>query len=134
MALPPIVVTPISIQTPLRPSSRGTFVTNDTTVDAVANDLKDLILTNYGERVIQYDFGANLRPLIFEQDLNIEQKITDAITSAAQKWIPLANILNIDVQTASTNSQLTENSVQVSVTFTVGNTDITGNVSLIVRG
>jgi phage baseplate assembly protein W len=57
----------INLKFPLRRSSAGAFETNVTTIAAVTDDLKILILTNFGERPMQYDFGANLRSVVFEQ-------------------------------------------------------------------
>ena len=56
----------INLQFPLRRSSKGAFATNDSTINAVVDDLKLLLLTNHGERPVHGDFGANLRSIIFE--------------------------------------------------------------------
>lgn len=45
----------IGIKYPMTRSSMGAFEVNRTTVDAVRDSLKILILTNHGERVVNYD-------------------------------------------------------------------------------
>ncbi len=59
--------TPIGIKTPLQISdgeNTEILVTYDNLADTVNDNLRNLLLTNWGERVGLYDFGANLRPLM----------------------------------------------------------------------
>ena len=55
-------------KTPLKLSSDKAelFVMNKSLVDAAADNLKNLILTNRGERVMQPDFGANIKSILAE--------------------------------------------------------------------
>ena len=112
---------PINIKFPLqrRARHRGEFETNDTTLDAVEDDLKILILTNHGDRPIHYDFGANLRSVLFEakgEDLSV--KIKDAIQDAIDKWMPFVNIIDVNVLDGRA-----PNEVKVQISFSVGNID-----------
>lgn len=79
-----------------------------------------MILSNYGERPIHYDFGANLRRLIFDQGPDLPQKIKDSITAAVNKWMPFVNITNINVADNSTNPTLQNNEVRITINFEVG--------------
>lgn len=111
----------INVKFPLRKSAHGAFQTNTSTIDAVKDDLRLLILTNYGERPIHYDFGANLRSIIFEQGPDVEQKITDAIQAAVEKWMPFVILNSIKVSDSSTNSVLQSNEIRVTINFSVNN-------------
>lgn len=120
------MATPINLQFPMRRSIRGAFATNETTLEAVADDLKILILTNHGERPIHGDFGANLRKVIFEgQGRDVRQQIKDQISVAVAKWMPFVNLLEIDVDDSTSNTTLKLNEVHVKITFSVGNIDAT---------
>lgn len=115
---------PINLQFPMRRSSKGAFATNETTLEAVADDLRILILSNHGERPIHGDFGANLRQVIFEgQSSDVRQKIKDQIIAAVAKWMPFVNLLQIDVSDSTTDTTLRLNEVHVKITFSVGNID-----------
>lgn len=61
-------VTPYGIKTPVQLGSadEGLFVMNVTLSDQIQDNLKNLILTNHGERLGFYDYGANLMPLVTE--------------------------------------------------------------------
>tara|TARA_Y100000310_G_C20295159_1_gene629026 strand:- start:70 stop:561 length:492 start_codon:yes stop_codon:yes gene_type:complete len=73
-------VTPIpaGIKTPidLGTGRSGIFQMNFNPVDQIADNLKNLILTNWGERLGNFYYGANIRPLTTEltaqQDFDAE--------------------------------------------------------------
>jgi len=110
----------INIRFPLRKSPKGAFETNQSTIQAVADDLRILILTNYGERPIHYDFGANLRRIIFEQGPDVRQQISDAIVAAVDKWMPFVILQDVQVNDSSTSPTVRPNEVNVKITFSVG--------------
>ena len=127
------VVKPLNIKFPLKKSTAGAFQTNSVTVDAVADDIRILLLTNFGERPMNYTFGANLRSLLFEPDRDIEQKITDRITAALEKWMPFVTIRNLQVFTNETDASVPYNAVKIKIDFFVGQTDLDGSVVVTAR-
>lgn len=89
-------VTPIGIKTPVSfgNSSEGLFSMNYTLEDQINDNLKSLIKTNHGERVILYDYGANLQPLATEYS-NKENYTTDAmerINTCVAKYMPFIQL------------------------------------------
>jgi phage baseplate assembly protein W len=115
----------INLTFPLKKGAKGAFETNEDTLTAVADDLRILLITNYGERPIHYDFGANLRSVIFEfRGESLRQAIKDRIMSACEKWMPFCKILSIIIEDSTNKPTLRENEISVSIEFTVGNLDI----------
>lgn len=111
----------LNIAFPLKRSTFGAFKTNDTTLDAVRDDLRMLLITNWGERLINFDFGANLRSIIFEQrGPETKQKIEDAINVAVEKWMPFVSILDIQIKDQGDNSGLADNEIKVKISFQLG--------------
>ena len=47
-------------------TSDGMFATTKTTVDAIKNDIRLLLMTQKGERVMQPNLGMNIRQFFFE--------------------------------------------------------------------
>ncbi len=89
-------VTPIGIKTPVSfgNSSEGLFAMNYTLEDQINDNLKSLIKTNHGERVVLYDYGANLQPLATEYS-NKENYTTDAmerINTCVTKYMPFVQL------------------------------------------
>jgi len=106
----------INVQFPLRKGKKGAFETNDTTIDAVTDDLRVLLLTNYGERPIHYDFGCNLRGIVFEQGAGIE----DLITAAIEKWMPFVSLVEVRVDDSTTDQSVRDHELMVHLRFRVG--------------
>ena len=90
----------IGIKTPLQfGSSNGEiFSMNSTLSDQFADNLKNLILTNHGERLGIYDFGANLRELLTNYSTNedFESQAIERITVAVNKWMPFISLLDFN--------------------------------------
>lgn len=83
---------PIGIKTPVEIDSTGgsLFKMHTDIQDQIADNLKNLLATNHGERVIQYDYGANLRELVTEfsgrEDFDSEAMLR--INTAIKKFMP----------------------------------------------
>ena len=80
-------------------SSLGLFATTTTDLQAAKQDLRNLLLTNWGERPIHYDLGCNFREFLFnpmtigETDVVIE----DRVRSQVAKWLPFLYINQVRV-------------------------------------
>mgnify|MGYP001591361941 FL=1 len=87
---------PVGIKTPLRQGniSHGIFEMNFTLENQIHDNLKNLILTNHGERLGLFDFGANLRPLMSElnskEDFDVEA--VSKIRIAVSKWMSFVSL------------------------------------------
>ena len=131
--LKPKIIKPLNIRFPLKKSFGGAFQTNNVTVDAIADDLKILILTNHGERPMNFTFGANLRSLLFEQDSEISQKISDRLSAAIDVWMPFLTIRSIAVTTNKDDPSVQEYTAKIKVEFFVGQTDLDGSITVTAR-
>ena len=90
----------------------GFFPRAKTVKEQAFSNLKNLLLTQRGERLGQPDFGSRLPELMFEQvgeDLN--NRIEEAIHEALEQWLPYIKAQNVFVV------QDTKNPNQVVVTL-----------------
>lgn len=115
---------PIGLQFPFAAAtgSVGYFAGTDTIPAAIAQNARALLATNWGERVMQPDFGCNLIEFCFEQ-LSIsalKSRVTDRIQSQFRKWMPFLDILATDVTLHPENP----NGFRVSVNIGYGNVAI----------
>lgn len=76
-------------------NSNGIFSTNFTTLQQAKNNLKSLILTKKGERLMQPDFGCDVWKVLFEPIDNIEISIENSIINAVSIWLPYLSINEI---------------------------------------
>lgn len=78
----------------------GYFSNSPTSIDQIKSDLLILLQSNFGERVMLPDFGANLRQYVFEpNDTLLQQQIKTAISNAITKWEPRIVVQSIDIIT-----------------------------------
>jgi len=75
--------------------------------DSVKQSIKNLILTNKGERLMQPDLGCKIRNLLFE-NFTPQTTITarQIITETIEKYEPRAELINIAISPAPDNNYL----------------------------
>jgi len=71
----------------------------NTSLAATVNDnLRNLILTNWGERLLQFDFGGNLRSILADmssQD-DFDSRAVVNIKGAVTKWMPFVSLQSFE--------------------------------------
>lgn len=114
-----VVETPIGIVTPLRLGERseGIFKTTKSLSDTIADNLRNLILTNHGERLGQYSMGANLRELTTElvSQENFDQEAMARIKAAVDRWMPFVNLQDFS---SEIDNQFRSNTGKIALTIT----------------
>ena len=87
----------ISIKTPITFDSGDGFTMLKTLPEVVKQNLKMLILTNPGERVMDPNFGVGIQKFLFSNfSENIEPEIKDKIKSQVARYMP--GVIITDVQ------------------------------------
>lgn len=86
---------PIGIKTPLRfgDSNDGIFAMHFNLADQIEDNFRNLLLTNHGDRLGRFDFGANLFELSFElgkQEFDFEA--IRRIRAATNKFMPFISL------------------------------------------
>lgn len=91
---------PIGIKTPLEldETGRGLFAANYTLREQIADNIRNLVQTNHGERLALYDFGANLRPLISEwsNKEDFDKEVMRRISVAVGKYMSYITLLGYE--------------------------------------
>ena len=112
----------IGIDLPIRRDSGldGFFATTSTTIEAVKNNIRNLLKTNEGERFFQPNLGMNFRRLLFEQmtDENL-LAIQDAILDKFDFWLPFVEIRNIQVLSRDDTTDIGMNEIRVKIDFNI---------------
>ena len=99
--------TKIGLELPFARSRTGLFGLTETTLEQAGHNIKNLLLTAKGERVMQPDFGSDLRALLFEQaDENIEERIEETILESISTWLPYISVEKIDIIEDTSNPNL----------------------------
>jgi phage baseplate assembly protein W len=86
---------PIGIKTPLQLAGNdGLLLMNYELEDQLGDNLRNLLQTNWGERLGQYFFGANLKPLTvnFSSQNDFDNEAIVRIKSAVTTWMPFIDL------------------------------------------
>jgi phage baseplate assembly protein W len=91
------------------------------TADQAKSNIKNLLLTKKYERLMQPEFGSGLQELLFEiNDDQLADKIENTIVDTMAMWLPYITVDNIDIR--QSNELKNSNTVEVSISFRVGDT------------
>jgi len=114
----------IGVNLPL--SGPVAFEPNYQTKDAVKNNLINYLLTNPGERPANPTYGAGLRQYLFTQiETENLEFIQNDISEKIKQNIPLMDIKQIEVF-----ETVNQNTIQVSITYSIPNTGISDTLEL----
>jgi phage baseplate assembly protein W len=91
------------------------------TADQAKSNIKNLLLTKKYERLMQPEFGSGIQELLFEiNDDEFADKIENTIVDTMALWLPYINVDSIDIK--QTNELKNANTVEISISFRVGDT------------
>jgi phage baseplate assembly protein W len=90
-----------------------------TTLEQVRTNIKSLLLTKRGERVMQPNLGSGLDELVFDlNDDNLASDVEENIISTLQQWLPYVTVDEINIE--QTNELKDNNRVNISLKFRIG--------------
>jgi len=121
---------PIGIKTPLELVGGKTLFEVHTDIgEQIKDNLRNLLLTNWGERVALTNFGANLRPLLTEytnkDDFDTEAMVR--INTAISRWMPFVTPVAFDSR-ADFEDNLFTGKIRLFVIYSVSQLNITEEV------
>jgi phage baseplate assembly protein W len=97
-------------------------------VESIKRSLKNLMLTNYGERPFQPLLGSNIQALLFEpMDPFTISMLRDQIEMLIENFEPRVQIINLEV------NGMDDNQLRVSLNFKIVNVNIIHLFSTILR-
>ena len=94
----------------------GVFYSTYTTTDQVKANIKNLVLTNPGERFYHPTFGIGIQGLLFENITpTIISKVNDAIETQIQIWLPYVTIKDIDIN----SDRIDSNELRIKIDYII---------------
>lgn len=109
----------ISVKLPLNIDSvDGPYSLHKDLKESVKQNLKMLLLTIPGERVMNPDFGVGLQKVLFDNDTkNLRDKIQDRIRKQVSKYMPFLRVSETILPDLSAVSPGQANSLHISVSY-----------------
>ena len=84
---------PIGIATPVQLGNNSLLKMHSERLQVIKDNFRNLVLTNHGDRLGFYDFGANLEELTFELGSeNGDAEATRRIARSTRKYMPFIDL------------------------------------------
>ena len=97
----------IGLELPLTHTQNGFFNRTKTALEQAKSNIKNLLLTNKGERLGNPTFGTNLLSLVFSQEnTDLESRVEEEIRAAMGEFLPFINIVSIETSFSDTNKDV----------------------------
>ena len=112
----------IGIDLPFRKGedSEGWFASTTTTIDAVKNNIRNLLRTHKGERLLQPNIGLNLRKVLFEQFTDeLKLQIENDILDTFEYWLPFVQVRDLKIGMAPSPNDVSMNRLDITVLFNI---------------
>ena len=112
----------IGIDLPVHRDSGGDgfFATTSTTIEAVKNNIRNLLQTEEGERFFQPNLGIGLREFLFEHITDESLiGIQDSILDKLEFWLPFVDVRDIQVLSRDDTTDIGANEVRVKILFNI---------------
>lgn len=113
--------TPFGIKTPMAlGNTEGIFAMNYSLEDQFSDNLRNLLLTNWGERLGLHNFGANLKPLATEfvsQD-DFDNEAIARIQNAVESWMPFIDLEEFS-SVIDRNENVNTAIIRVNITYNI---------------
>jgi len=116
----------VGLELPLTHTQNGFFNRTKTALEQAKSNIRNLLLTNKGERLGNPTFGTNLLSLVFSQEnTDLESRVEEEIRASMGEFLPFINIVSIETNFSDTN----KNVANVNLRFTL-NVDVTSEEDL----
>ena len=112
----------IGIDLPIRRGDEkdGWFASTDTTIEAVKNNIRNLLQTEEGERFFQPNLGIGLKKLLFEHVTSENLiGIQDTILDKIEFWLPFVEVRDIQVLSRNDTTDIGVNQIRVKILFNI---------------
>jgi len=121
----------ISPRLPLSISPRdGAYRLNKTFASNAQQNLKNLILTSPGERIMDPEFGVGIRNYLFESFNDIVQLIPGHIEEQIKKYLPYIGIEDILIQEGSPAGGTSEHTLFIQIFYRIPSNNASQLLSL----
>ena len=113
----------IGIDLPFRKSEgiMGWFESTSTTIESVKTNIKNLLQTETGDRIMQPSLGLGLKKYLFEQsNSDIKDLIQQDIIDAFANWLPFVQIRELIITLGDNQTnQFDVNTINIKIIFNI---------------
>ena len=106
----------VGLTYPIRRGLTLDFEMTKNSFEQAEHNLRNLLLTQIGERPFQPEFGSNLRRICFEQiDDNLPQTVEEEVKNIVEQWLPYIILKEVQVLTDEGNM----NKIYIQIKYSI---------------
>lgn len=106
----------------------GVYALNKTLIETIRQNLKMLLLTSPGERIMDSNFGVGIRRYLFEQDtFSIREELQNKIATQVSLYLNFIIIEEIDISPPNSND---ENVMYLRIRYKVPSININDELNI----
>ena len=107
----------LSPKLPLMTDSTDGYALNKKYSEMISQNLKMLVLTSPGERLMDPEFGVGIRNFLFEQNIEITHaEIVNRIKTQVGRYMPFVNV-NVVILTPNDDNTLDPNYLSIKLEY-----------------
>jgi phage baseplate assembly protein W len=120
--------------TPKLPLTRGStddYILVTSYLELVKQNVKSLLLTNPGERIMDLNFGVGLSQFLFENDNPLlYSKITSKIKSQVSRYLPYISVEDVSFESNREDASLPLNFLKIRFAYNIVPLQTTDEIEL----
>jgi len=128
------MATGFSVKLPLTPDAvDGLYKLNKTFGEVAKQNIKMIVLTAPGERIMNPDFGVGIRNYLFGSSMGVYEKLSTNIRDQVRKYAPYINIRSIDLIPLNQETGiggLDQNYLGVRINYIIPNTNLNEDLEI----
>tara|TARA_R110001592_G_scaffold120567_1_gene325063 strand:- start:211 stop:591 length:381 start_codon:yes stop_codon:yes gene_type:complete len=116
---------------PLTQNPINGFENNQTVPSVVLQNLKMIVLTSPGERIMDPNFGVGIKQYLFEQnDSMTHSRIKARIINQVREYMPFVTIDEVSFSSEANNPNIMSNGLLVSIKYYIEPIGVEGTLGL----
>ena len=115
----------------MRDTTYGFFLPVQTYAEEIQQNLKNLLLTGPGERMMNPDFGVGLRHFLFEPKQHSVSLIRQKIDEQMKRYMPFIRAYSVRFDTGTNPGQLDDSNIlSMTITYDVPSLNLSSELLL----
>ena len=125
----------LSVALPLRIDPvDGAYGLNKTLVDMATQNLKMVILTSPGERVMEPEFGVGVRNYLFAQNSpGLSAQLRDRISQQVSKYLPYISLNNLQVFSPSILGDIDNTRLNIIINYSIPAANVVADLTIPIK-
>jgi phage baseplate assembly protein W len=125
----------LSVALPLRIDPvDGAYSLNKTLVDMATQNLKMVILTSPGERVMEPEFGVGVRNYLFAQNSpGLSAQLRDRISQQVSKYLPYISLNNLQVFSPSILGDIDNTRLNIIINYSIPAANVVADLTIPIK-